>query len=109
MSDSNGNCSCGCQYSTPPWWVTMGFVPPQNQLGQPLQNYVPAPNNLTPSSPGYVPPISVPPPPPGHAVPGLPGTNPHPGRSPVGNIVGTILDPIGTLVNGIGGLFGKIL
>lgn len=106
MSESNGNCGCGCKYSTPPWWVTMGFVPPQNQ---PLQNYVPAPNHFTPPPPGYVPPVSVPPPPPGHAVPGLPGANPHPGRNPVGNVVGTILDPIGTVVKGIGDLFGKIL
>jgi len=23
----NSNCQGGCQYSTPPWWVTMGFIP----------------------------------------------------------------------------------
>lgn len=27
MSDSQ---CCSCAYATPPWWVTMGFIPPNN-------------------------------------------------------------------------------
>jgi hypothetical protein len=30
---SEGNCCC-CAYLTPPWWVTMGFVPPTGAGGQ---------------------------------------------------------------------------
>jgi hypothetical protein len=27
-------CNCCCDNSTPPWWVTMGFVPPTGNAGQ---------------------------------------------------------------------------
>jgi hypothetical protein len=31
---SDGNCNCCCAYLTPPWWVTMGYVPPIRSQGQ---------------------------------------------------------------------------
>ena len=32
MSDSHCNCCC-CAYLSPPWWVTMGYVPPGGSPG----------------------------------------------------------------------------
>ncbi|MEO7924842.1 MAG: hypothetical protein ABIR30_14255 [Chitinophagaceae bacterium] len=114
MSDSN--CNCCCQYSTPPWWVTMGFVPPAN--------------NYTGHVPGAVvvgPPVTA-----GTNTGVRPGTgvkNPGgfaPGTSAgnvlgntgsaIGNAAGTILETplnlaggiLSDVVTGVGGLFGKI-
>jgi hypothetical protein len=81
---------CCCAYQTPPWWVTMGFVPYSAYSGQrPPSVQVPAP------------PI------------GLPGTGtvtqptqPSGGQSSgggllqtVGNVIGDVLNPLGALTH----------
>jgi len=92
-------CNCCCQYSTPPWWVTMGFVPPTNNPGQkPAVVQQPSPPAVV-QNPGAT------------ANPGpgsVFGTNPFTGQQPsggggilgtVGNVVGDVLNPLGALTS----------
>ena len=96
MSDSNHNCCCGCAYSTPPWWVTMGFIPPYH--------------NQTPGS--AVAPIAG-----GQAAPavpptigtgtGKPGTVTKPGGL-IGNVAGGFANAAGDVAGGIAGAVGSV-
>ena len=82
---------CCCAYQTPPWWVTMGFVPYSNYSGQrPPAVQVPAPPIGLPGTGGV-------------AQPSQPsGGQPSGGGPSVGNIIGDILDPLGLLTNLLG-------
>jgi hypothetical protein len=108
---NESNCNCSCQYSTPPWWVTMGFIPPA--AGQSLQHIVPVTGGQTTVTHPVVP------------VTTNPVTGTHPGGigsvlgtvgnalgNTVGTIVGTPLNVAGNVlsdvVNGIGGVIGSI-
>lgn len=107
MSDSN--CNCGCQYSTPPWWVTMGFVPPHQSSGHvqtPVVVAPPAAGSVkpgTPVKPGFTP---------GTAASNVLGNT---GQA-IGNAAGAVVETplnlvtgiLGDAASGIGGIFGKI-
>lgn len=86
MSDSN--CCCSCQYSTPPWWVTMGFIPPLSGGGQwrpVIQQTTPQP-----TSPGT----------PGQGVTPGPSLGTSGGRQlGLGDIVSNVVNPLGPLLN----------
>ena len=91
MSDSTCNC-CQCQYSTPPWWVTMGFIPPYGFQG-PGTSVSPRP----PSTGG------------GGTTGGGTGTG---GGTTGGGSSGGGTNPLGALcglVSGLGGLLGGLL
>lgn len=137
MDEKNCNC-CACQYATPPWWVTMGFVPPTNNM---QTNRIPFPDNSAPPAtqntptvsipaPGtqHAPPVSVVPPPvhPVTISPSSPttgGNNNH-GQSnggiggiigTAGNILGEITKPVkavgdivGDVIDPIGSILGKL-
>jgi hypothetical protein len=117
MSDANCNC-CGCQYATPPWWVTMGFIPPNNPSGQvqsPGSTFV-NPGTVHPGTVVTAPPATQP----GHtgtpAVGGLLGQLVNlPGQvagtvlgaplNAAGNVVDGIVKGLGGILGGLGGLF----
>lgn len=89
MDSSNCNCCCGCHYSTPPWWVTMGFVPPYNN--QHVQG-TPASPAPTGSSVNVAPPnVGTPL---GHAQGGSTSGG-------LGGIIGSVLGPLGGLLGGL--------
>lgn len=90
MDSSNCNCCCGCQYSTPPWWVTMGFVSPYNNQQVQMPPAAPYPIGGT---------VNVRPPT-GTAVPPAQGGNTS-GGGGLGGIIGGILNPLGGLLGGL--------
>jgi len=52
---SESNCNCCCAYLSPPWWVTMGYVPPvrsQTQVSPASQT--PSTSVARPASQGTV-------------------------------------------------------
>lgn len=91
MNDSNCNC-CACQYSTPPWWVTMGFIPPYGYQG-PSGGGTPTRGTGTPMTP---------------LNPGTPtGTTAQPQQPQqsgggLGSIIGDVLGPIGGVLGALG-------
>lgn len=88
MSDATeNNCSCHCQYSTPPWWVTMGF----------------SPNNGAAHSTGTV---STTPATPQQPVPANPTGSSNSGSS--GNPLSGIGNVLGSVVSGLGGLLAGL-
>ena len=89
MNESNGNCCCGCQYSTPPWWVTMGFIPPYSYQGGGQTVHTATPGTATVG---------------GTTTTTTTGGTKGTGTS--GNPLGTIL---GDVVGGIGSLLGGLL
>jgi len=93
MNESNNCCSCACQYSTPPWWVTMGFIPPYGYQG-PNQGGTPA-RPAPPNQPG----TSGQP-----ATPGQPtgGGQQSSGSNPLGSIINGVLGPLGGILGGLG-------
>ena len=108
MNETNCNC-CACQYSTPPWWVTMGFTPPNPYAGAPAQyNPQPGSGQVVTAHPPAPPATPTPGTHAGGGIGGLLGT--------VGNALGgAITNPIGTagnvlsdVVNGIGSVLGSI-
>lgn len=117
MSDSNSNC-CGCQYSTPPWWVTMGFVPPNQQhtgfvQQVPVVTAPPAAGGITTGTVKPGTPTKTP----GGFLPGASAGNVLGNTgSAIGNAAGTILETplnlaggiLSDVVGGVGGLLGKI-
>lgn len=113
MSDSN--CNCCCQYSTPPWWVTMGFVPPANYGSHNPGVIVQAPP-ATAVVPGTIKPGTVVRPPGGFTPGTAAGTVLGNTGGAIGNAAGTILETplnlaggiLNDVVTGVGGLFGKI-
>ena len=94
MSDCN---PCCCQYSTPPWWVTMGFVPPTNIAGQ-KPTFIQQPSTPTlPQTPGT--PSNI-----GGVIGGTTGATGQQSSGggilqTVGNVVGDVLNPLGGLLN----------
>ena len=76
---SETNCGCCCSYQTPPWWVTMRFT------------------DAGPGSPAPAPPTAAPP----QTTPPPQGTTQQ-GSSGSSN-------PLGGLVNTVGGLLGGAL
>jgi hypothetical protein len=56
---------CNCAYLTPPWWVTMGFVPPNINQGNPgnIGGFISQGNPPNPGRavPGSQPPQTIPP------------------------------------------------
>ncbi len=100
MCDSNSNCYC--QYSTPPWWVTMGYTPPANAghgsvvVAQPPGTVVaPPPATVKPGTPAR--PTFTP----GSALGTVLGNT----GSAVGNAVGTVLE---TPINVVGGVLSDV-
>jgi hypothetical protein len=91
MSD----CNCCCGAYAPPWWVTMGFVPPTNPAGQTHPaTTVPAPTAVTTVRP---------------AAPAAPAQPTQPAKPTGGNSVGsTIGSVIGDVLNPIGALAGLL-
>jgi hypothetical protein len=97
MSDCN---CCSCAYSTPPWWVTMGFVPSIGQRPTIVQQPsfpIGQQNPGTPSSPS----------PGGLLGPVFGGTTGATGQQSssgsvlhtVGTVVGDVLNPLGALLS----------
>ncbi len=73
------NCCCG--YQSPPWWVTMGFTPPNHPAATTMGS--PPATPATPATPG---------------IPGVPGTQTQGGSNPLTGIV----DTIGSVLGGLG-------
>lgn len=104
---SEFNCNCCCQYSTPPWWVTMGFTPQQNTVTQLPQRIVPVSSEQAPAHPAATVTTSS-------------SSNPTRSTSSneggilgtIGNVVSTPVNVAGNVlsdvVNGIGGVLGSI-
>jgi len=100
-------CNCCCAYLSPPWWVTMGYVPPVGYMppGR-AQGQTPPDSQPTASPPLRVtlPPgsVVVPPPPPaeGQAVAAAPprgqGTPPGPRTIPAAAGVVRVLGDLAT-------------
>ena len=91
MSQESSDKSCSCCSQCPPWWVTMGFVPP-------LQ--IPQANGASGQTPVANPTPAAPTP----ATP-TPGANPG-GVPPRGNnnplgVLGTILGDVAGVLGGI--------
>ena len=99
MSDSNHNCCCGCAYSTPPWWVTMGFVPPYH--GQVPSEGLPFVGGGQVNSGTTVTPPAV------GGSPGKPATPPRPGGL-IGNVAGGFANAAGDVAGGIAGAVGSV-
>jgi hypothetical protein len=89
------NCNCCCAYLNPPWWVTMGFVPPG---GAQVQG-PPTPPNTPPRTNGTTGGARVPLPDPA-VDPSAIGAAPiAPRPNPVATIAGDLLraDPVALL------------
>jgi hypothetical protein len=93
MNESNsGSCCCGCQYSTPPWWVTMGFIPPYGYQGPSGGT----PEQGTPSTPNA--PVNT-------TTTTAQPTTQQPSQSSGLNLGGLLNDVTGGLGSLLGGLF----